>query len=126
MSQTTPKGAGNGFGAAPIQAALIIDADIERHILLRRAIRKTDLFSLILSAESAATGQEILNDPGTPHLSLILIERRLAGPVLARMSETQMSRSALISEQDTPANGRPVLVVPAEPEDIVDLLEKLD
>ncbi len=125
MSQTNRQGAGNGVQFFATQTALVIDASVERHILNRRAIRETGLFSLILSAESTETAQEILGDAQTPELALILVDHALADLVDPMLSDVQFSRSALVSDVNLDQVDRPVLVGPVGPNDIEALLEKL-
>lgn len=125
MSQTPSTGAGNGARPTAVQAALVIDTNIERHLLLRRAIRQTDLFTVILSAESVETAQDILNDTQTPRLQLILVEDSMAGTVLASMSAQHAGRTALVSDTDQRDTRHPVISGQPTAQDIIALLESL-
>ncbi|MEO1239012.1 MAG: hypothetical protein AAFW64_04980 [Pseudomonadota bacterium] len=125
MSQTPSPGAGNGARPIAEQVALVIDTDVERHLLSRRAIRQTDLFSVILSAESVETARDILTDPRTPSLPLILVEASLADRVLETMTAVQISRTALVADTPVGDARRPVLVTPVTADDLVALLNTM-
>lgn len=125
MSQSPFGGGSNGARPSVPQASLVIDTVVERHLLLRRAIRQTALFSVILSAESVETARDILADAQTPQLALILIQSELADPVLAKMTADQIKRSAVVADAPVSDTLRPVLVSPADANDIARLLEAL-
>lgn len=125
MSQSPFGGGSNSARPSVPQAALVIDTDVERHLLLRRAIRQTALFSVILSAESVETARDILADAQTPLLALILVQSELADRVLAKMTVDQIKRSAVVADAPVSDTLRPVLVSPADANDIARLLEAL-
>ncbi|MEL7106067.1 MAG: hypothetical protein AAGM21_09105 [Pseudomonadota bacterium] len=125
MSQTPSSGAGNGARPLALQAALVVHSDIEQHLLLRRAIRQTGLFSVVLSAESIETARDILSDPQAPLLALILIEHALVDQVLPAMTPAQLGRTAYASDAPITDSRHPVLVTPAGPAEIEALLETL-
>ena len=126
MSKTPSTGAGNGARPAAVQAALVIDSDVERHLLLRRAIRQTDLFTVILSAESVETARDILKDPRTPRLQLILIETGMADTLLASMSAQHVGRTAIVAETAQRDTRHPVISGEATANDIIALLKSLN
>ncbi len=125
MSQIRDSGSGNGTSTSVERVALVIDPKLERHLMLRQAIRRTGLFSQVLSAESPAMAKAILDDPQTPELSMILFDPTLSRAVLDRLTQAQLRRSAVIADYPMPYASRPCLITPSSPEDIEALLEQL-
>lgn len=126
MSNENSDDAAGGIFPAERATALVIDKDVERHIGLRRALRRCGLFGLILSAESGYAAQDILTDPETPPLSLILVSEPLRAEVIAAANAAQTSKIASI--RSTASNGSvfPTLRIPVGPGDIEALMKKLD
>ncbi|MDJ1007796.1 MAG: hypothetical protein QNJ13_08210 [Paracoccaceae bacterium] len=125
MTSTSTDPAVNGRRPSGLFAALVIDADIERHLALRRTLRSTGLFATILSAESVPIARGILTDPDTPTLALILVGAEMAEGALRHMTLDRARRAVIVADEAMADAPRPVLLAPVAPADIEAVLSRL-
>lgn len=125
MTPTPSNGAANGARQPAPFAALVIDTDIERNLLQRRALRAAGLFDPVLSAMSLPSAEEIIADAPEGQIALVLLAAELAPRVLPRLGEDIALRCVLVADAEIPDAERPVLLRPVTADEIIAVMARL-